>query len=148
MSKIFFLFYGFGSFCHNHKLTYISKLIEIVQFLLFNSYVPHSSSIGSGTKFAYGCIGVVIHKRAVIGKNCTIGQGITIGGRSKSIGVPWLGDNVYIGAGARILGDLKVGDNVIIAPNSVVISDVPCNCIVGGIPAKILRNNIDPLDYI
>jgi serine O-acetyltransferase len=105
--------------------------------------------IGKNSKFAYLGIGCVLHKNTIIGDNCLIGQGITIGGRGKRSGLPIIGNNVYIGAGARILGPISIGNNVIIGPNSVVITDVPNNSIVGGIPAKIIKkeiNNID--DYI
>jgi len=90
----------------------------------------------------------VIHSRAIIGENCIIGQGITIGGRSKSIDVPVIGNNCYLGAGCRILGDVKLGDNVIVGPNAVVINSIPNNSIAVGIPAKVIKTNIDPKDFI
>ena len=90
----------------------------------------------------------MIHHRAVIGDHFIIGQGITIGGRSRNPTVPVIGDKVYIGAGARVLGPIKVGSNVVIAPNAVVIKDVPDNCIVGGIPAKVIKEGIRFEDYV
>lgn len=65
---------------------------------------PPSVKIGGGTSFGYKGIGVVIHKRAKIGKNCVIAQGVTIGGRSGHYEVPVIGDNCCIGAGAKVLG--------------------------------------------
>lgn len=129
------------------KVPVLPKLIYYLQYLLFNSSVPPSTTIGKQTKFAYGGIGVVIHGRAVIGNECIIGQGITIGGKSKSINVPRIGDNVYLSAGSRILGDITIGNNSIVGANSVVVKDVPPNCIVAGIPAKILKSNINPKEY-
>ncbi len=76
-----------------------------------------------------------------------IGSNVTIGGRSKSANVPIIGDNVYIATGAKILGDIKVGDNSIIGANAVVIEDVPKNSIVAGIPAKVIKSNIDPTNF-
>ncbi|NOH84982.1 serine acetyltransferase [Vibrio sp. 03-59-1] len=137
-----------GKWCNSHHLSFVSKIIYAIQFFLFNSSLPHSAIIGKGSKFAYGGIGCVIHKRARVGKNCTFGQNITIGGRSKHVDVPIIGDNVYIGAGARVLGPINIGDNVIIAPNAVVISDVPPSTIVGGIPAKVIKSDIDPSNFI
>ena len=52
---------------------------------------------------------------------------------------PQIGDNVIIGAGAKNLGDITIGNNVTIGANAVVVSDVPDNCIVGGIPAQIIK---------
>ena len=112
-----------------------------------SSSVPPTCSIGRGTKFAYGGIGVVIHNRAVIGNNCMIGQGVTIGGKSGWYEVPIIGDNVVISAGARLLGPIKIGNNVIIGANAVVVKDVPDNCVVAGVPAKIIRNNMKPVDF-
>lgn len=116
-------------------------------YLLFNSSVPASVKIGRDTKFAYGGIGVVIHARAVIGNNCLIGQNVTIGGKSGWHEVPIIGDNVEISAGARILGPVRIGNNVIIGANAVVVKDVPDNCIVAGIPAKIIKENITLHDF-
>ena len=84
---------------------------------------------------------MVIHARAVIGKNCVIGQCVTIGGRSKHYAVPIIGDNVYIGAGAKILGPVKIGANSVIGAGAVVLNDVPENSIVVGVPAKVIKTN-------
>ena len=126
----------------------LAKIIYYISYLIFNSSVPPSVSIGKNCKFAYGGIGVVIHERAIIGNNCIIGQGITIGGRSKITKVPKLGNDVYIGAGARILGDVIIGNNVIIGANSVVINSVPDGSVVAGIPAKVIKSNIDLGNYV
>lgn len=141
-------FHRLGNYLYRKGWHKTSSLITNVQFLIFNSYVPAKCQIGYDTKFAYGGIGVVIHEKATIGNRVVIGQGVTIGGRSKSNYLPRIGDDVYIGPGARILGDIEIGFGSIIAPNAVVISDVPCRCIVGGVPAKIIKENIDIDFYI
>ena len=138
----------FGNLLHRRHIPILPKVVYYLNYFLFNSSVPSETEIGKGSKFSYGGIGVVIHNRAVIGKNCTIGQGITIGGRSKEYQVPIIGDNVYLGAGCRILGPIKIGDSVIVAPNSVVLKDVPSNSMVAGIPAAIKKTGITPSDYI
>lgn len=118
----------------------MQRLLEGV-FFLYNSFIPYTCSIGDGTTFGYKGMGVVIHARAVIGKNCTIAQQVTIGGRSGIYEVPVIGDNVYLGAGCKILGNVKIGNNSIVGANSVVIHDIPENAVVAGVPAKILRIN-------
>ncbi len=133
---------------YKRKVPVLPRLFRFLIFLLYNSDIPSSVSIGKGTLFGHSGIGVVIHQDAVIGKNCVIGQGITIGGRSRNPQVPVIGNKVYIAAGARVLGPVTIGDNVIIAPNAVVIHDVADNCIVGGIPAKILKEGINYDDHI
>jgi len=139
--------HNFASLLYMKKIPILPKIIYYIQFLLFNSSVPYKTKIGKNTKFAYGGIGVVIHERTSIGNNCMLGQGITIGGKSKEYNVPQIGNYVYIAAGVRIIGDVKVGNNVIIGANSVVTKDIPDNCIVAGIPAKIIKDNINIHDY-
>ena len=70
-----------------------------------------------------------------------------MGGTSHKYNVPIIGDNVYIGAGAVILGEVTVGDNVVIGANAVVTKDVPSNSIAAGVPAKIIKENINISDY-
>ena len=139
--------YRISHWCHTHQLTVLSGLICKVQYLLFNSYLPGSCTIGKGTKLAYGGIGIVVHARAIMGGGGLIGQGVTIGGKSGWYEVPIIGDNVHISAGARILGPIHIGNNVIIGANAVVVKDVPDNCIVAGIPAKIIKKGISLKDY-
>ncbi len=86
----------------------------------------------------HGCI--VIHGASVIGDDCLIRHGVTLGntGFDDPFGAPRLGNRVQIGAGAKILGRVTVGDDVIIGANAVVIRDVPANAVVGGVPARVL----------
>ena len=77
-----------------------------------------------------------------IGKNATILPNVLIGRRKpgKETNIR-IGDNVYISTGATILGPVTIGNNVTIAANSVVIKDVPDNCVVSGVPAKVIMMN-------
>ena len=102
------------------------------------------ATIGKGLFIDHGT-GVVIGETAEIGDNCTLYQGVTLGGTGKDIGKrhPTLGNNVMVGAGAKILGPFKVGDNAKIAANAVVLSEVPSDSTAVGIPARIVkRRNI------
>lgn len=85
---------------------------------------------------------LVINPKTIIGKNCNIAQGVTIGqqNRGKNEGFPVIGDGVWIGTNAVIVGNIKIGNNVLIAPNSYVTFDVPDNSIVMGNPATIIPN--------
>jgi len=141
-------FYRAAHYCHERGVPIVPRVLYYLTFLVFNSSIPYTASIGEGSRFAYGGIGVVLHADTRIGRNVMIGQGITIGGRSRAPGAPDIGDDVYIGAGARILGPVRVGAGSLVAPNAVVIGDVPEKSIVGGIPAKVLKSGIDIADYV
>lgn len=139
--------YRIANWLYRHHVPVLPKLIYYIQYVLFNCSLPGSCTLQGGVKFAYGGIATVVHARAVIGKNCTIGQCVTIGGRSKHYEVPKIGNNVYIGAGAKILGPVIIGDNSVIGAGAVVLENVPANSVVAGIPAKIIKTNIDPHDF-
>lgn len=99
-----------------------------------------SAKIGKGVFIDHG-MGVVIGETAVVGDNCTIYQGVTLGGTGKDKGKrhPTIGDNVMIGSGAKVLGPFTVGDNSKIAANAVVLSEIPPNSTCVGVPAHIVR---------
>ena len=98
------------------------------------------ATIGKGLMIDHG-MGVVIGETAEIGDNCTIYQGVTLGGTGKDVGKrhPTLGNNVMVGAGAKVLGPFKIGDNVKIAANAVVLEEIPSQSTAVGIPAKVVR---------
>ena len=98
------------------------------------------ATIGKGLMIDHG-MGVVIGETAEIGDNCTIYQGVTLGGTGKDVGKrhPTLGNNVMVGAGAKVLGPFKIGDNVKIAANAVVLEEIPDQSTAVGIPAKVVR---------
>jgi len=125
------------------KIPILPQILYRLIYVINNCHIHYSTKIGEGTNIAYGGIGVVIHEKAVIGKNCIVGSCVTVGGRSNLKKLPVIGNNVYIGTGSRILGDVVIGDNVIIGANAVVINSIPSNSIVAGVPARIIRKNID-----
>lgn len=103
--------------------------------------LPYSASIGK--EFYIGHFGgIIINSKAVIGNNCNISQGVTIGvsGRGERRGVPRIGNNVYIGANAVIVGPIEIGDNVLIGANSLVTESIEANVTVVGVPAKKIND--------
>lgn len=131
--------YRMANKLYNAKVPLIPKIIKLLIFLIYNSSIPYECDIGLGSIFGYSGISVVIHKKVTIGENCVISQGVTIGGKQGSDGVPVIGNNVHIGAGAKILGNVIIGDNCIIGANAVVIRDLPNNAVAVGVPARIIR---------
>ncbi|MEE0968569.1 MAG: serine O-acetyltransferase EpsC [Clostridia bacterium] len=96
---------------------------------------------------------VVIGETAEIGDDCTIYQGVTLGGTGKDVGKrhPTLGNNVMVGAGAKVLGPMRIGDNTKVAAGAVVLGEIPDNCTAVGIPAKVVKREgikIDDLDQV
>ena len=120
--------YRLGHWCYLNHVPIVPSITKAMIFLLFNSVVPFSTEIGKQSKFAYGGIGVVVHSRAKIGDRVIIGQNTTIGRSPDPEDIPVIGNDVYISAGARIVG-----------ANAVVNKDVPNNCIVAGVPARVIR---------
>jgi len=101
--------------------------------------ISPGTQIGSG--FYIGHFGaIVVHPRSVIGKNCNISHGVTLGqaNRGRNKGYPKLGDNVYIGPGAKIVGAVVIGNNVAIGANCVVTKNIPDDSVVVGIPGRVI----------
>lgn len=134
------VFYRISRWLYLHRIPFLPKLITLLIFLIYNSKIPYQAHIGKGTKFGYGGMGVVVHSKAVIGDNCSIGQQVTIGvGNNRYPGLPIIGNNVRISKGAIVFGGITIGNNVTVGANAVVTKPVPDNAIVAGVPAKILR---------
>lgn len=132
--------YRIGRWCYLHHVPLVPMIMKALIYLVFNCIVPYTADIGKESKLAYGGMSVVIHSRTKIGERVIIGQNTTIGRSLDPEGIPMIGNDVYISAGARIIGNISVGNNVIIGANSVVCKNVPDNCIVAGVPSRILRS--------
>lgn len=141
-------FYRLERWFYLHHMEFLAKFVRGLIFFLFNSFIPYTCQIGEGTTFAYKGMGVVIHSRASIGKDCIIAQQVTVGGRSKKEGVPVIGDRVYVGAGAKVLGDITIGDDCVIGAGAVVINSVDSGCAVAGVPARVIRTGITMDDLV
>ena len=96
-----------------------------------------AAEIGRGIMFDHAT-GIVIGETAVIGDNCSLLHGVTLGGTGNEKGDrhPKIGRGVMLGAGAKILGNIKVGDCARVAAGSVVLNDVPPRRTVAGVPAR------------
>jgi serine O-acetyltransferase len=116
-------------------------LYKPVESFFFLDYV----TLGPGFFVEHGLVTLI--GAHIIGKNCWINSGVTIGyktGLEKSLAI--IGDNVYIGAGAKILGPVTIGDNVLIGANAVITRNVPSNCTVVGVPARIVKREGQRVD--
>ena len=86
-------------------------------------------------------MGIVFGETTVIGDNCTIYHGVTLGGTGKDTGKrhPTLGRNVMVGCGAKVLGPVRVGDNCKIAANAVLLHSIDADSTAVGVPARVVR---------
>ncbi|HKW45024.1 MAG TPA: serine O-acetyltransferase [Candidatus Eremiobacteraceae bacterium] len=113
-------------------------LSQYVRFLTGVEIHP-GAKIGTGCFIDHG-MGVVIGETSEIGRNCTLYQGVTLGGTSLQRGKrhPTLGDDIVVGAGAKIIGAIEVGSRAKIAAGAVVVKDVPPNSTVVGVPGHVV----------
>jgi len=100
-----------------------------------------SADIGGGCIIAHG-IGLVVGGEAVVGEDCTLLHGVTLGeARFDETACPRLGNRVTVGAGAILLGGITVGDDASIAAGAVVLDDVPAGAAVAGVPARVIAGS-------
>ena len=132
--------------------TFIARAISQLAKFYTGIEIHPGATIGRGLVIDHGT-GVVIGETTEIGDNCTLYQGVTLGGTGKDVGKrhPTLGDNVLVGAGAKVLGPIIIESNSKIAANAVVLKNIPCDSTAVGIPARVARREgrrVDDLDQI
>ncbi len=132
-----------------YKNTGKLKLLFLYHFFRYKRlgfklrYTIYPNTVAPGLRIFHTGEFLHIKSRCRIGKNCTMLPGVVIGNKNLEDDESWVtvGNNCYFGLGAKIFGEVKIGDNVIIGANSVVVKDIPDNCVVSGIPAKIIKRN-------
>jgi serine O-acetyltransferase len=132
-------------------LPLVPRLLSQVGRLFTGVEIHPGARIGRGVFIDHG-MGVVIGETSVIGDNCLLYQGVTLGGTGKEHGRrhPTLEENVVVGAGAKVLGAITVGANTRIGAGSVVLRDVARDSTVVGIPGRVIHQSgvrIDPLAH-
>ena len=147
-AEVFFLYPGVQAvfwhrtahFLYKHGLKFLARWISQTTRFFTGIEIHPGAVIGRGLFIDHG-MGVVIGETAVVGDNCTIYQGVTLGGTGKEKGKrhPTLGDNVMVGSDAKVLGPFRVGSNSKIAAGAVVLSEVPENSTCVGVPARVVR---------
>ena len=141
--------FRFGRWAYSLKLPVLRQLM-IAIYLVVNqlclmmsgAHLQVESDIGPGL-IVHNAVGVLILVKRM-GHSCTLTQDVSIGtirGEQR----PTIGNNVFFGAGSKVFGPVTIGDNVVVCPNSFVAGDVPSNCTVMGVPARIIsREAVSP----
>lgn len=147
-AEVYFLYAGFkavrayrrANWFYRRDMKFIARMISQRARRRTGIEIHPGATIGKNLFIDHG-MGVVIGETTVIGDNCTLYQGVTLGGTGKDHGKrhPTIGNNVLISCGAKVLGPFRVGDNARIASNAVVLSEVPEDATAVGIPAQIVR---------
>ena len=143
------LWYRIGSKIVAIKNPMLRQICKVPYYLVFRFLetfigisIPPETTIGPGLRiFHFGQI--FINSKAVIGNNCTIRQGVTIGSINEELGAPVIGNNVEFGFSSSVIGNIRIGDNVTIGAMTLVTKDVPSNSIVKGIPGKVTAKSIE-----
>jgi serine O-acetyltransferase len=129
--------------CWTHDLKWCGRFISHLARFFTAIEIHPGATIGRRVFIDHG-FGVVIGETAEVGDECTIYQGVTLGGTSLSKGAkrhPTLGRGVIIGAGAKVLGGFTVGDGAKIGSNAVVVKPVPVGATAVGNPAHIVQHD-------
>jgi serine O-acetyltransferase len=141
--------FRFGRWAYSLKLPVLRQLM-IAIYLVVNqlclmmsgAHLQVESDIGPGL-IVHNAVGVLILVKRM-GHSCTLTQDVSIGTIRGEVR-PTIGNNVFFGAGSKVFGPVTIGDNVVVCPNSFVAGDVPSNCTVMGVPARIIsRESVSP----
>ena len=124
----------------------LSYIMYIMSRIIYSSDIHPLAKIGKGSEILHH-FNIVIGGTAVIGKNCVLLNGVTLGDDGRSGRCPTIGDNVMISTGVKILGDIKIGSNSIIGANSVVMKDRPEDSLIVGCPA-VPKRKINRSEYM
>ena len=133
------LFHRLAHFFWRIKLYWVGRATSYLARIITGIEIHPGAVIGRRFFIDHG-MGVVIGETAIIGDDCTIYHGVTLGGTSWKQGKrhPTLEDKVVIGAGAKILGPITIGSGAKIGSNAVVVKNIPKNATAVGIPARLV----------
>ena len=116
---------------------FIALFYKLLVAWIFGIEIPVATKVGPGLQLHHAT-GLVVNGSAVLGANCVLRHGCTIGNRYVGEGVPVLGNGVSLGASSHVIGAIRLGDRSEVGVGAVVLQDVPADCVAVGNPARIL----------
>ena len=128
-----------------HGFHWMARWVSQLARLFTGIEIHPGAKIGRRVFIDHG-MGVVVGETAEIGDDCTIYQGVTLGGTSLAKGAkrhPTLGKGVIVGANSQVLGGFTVGDGARVGSNAVVLKPVPAGATAVGNPARVLQKEVD-----
>ena len=139
-------------FLYKHNLKLLARIISQLARFFTGVEIHPGATIGRRCFIDHG-MGIIIGETTEIGDDCTIYQGVTLGGTGKDEGKrhPTLGDRVMVSSGAKVLGPFRVGNDVKIGSGAVVLKEIPDGCTVVGIPGTIVKRRkpvVDEMDQV
>lgn len=160
--KDYFRYYGserisLRNLMREHSLRYLICLRIGMWLMPFRKHMQtkYGLELGRGKNIAPGlylghAYGITVNPNAIIGKNCNLHKGCTIGqeNRGSRKGAPSIGERVWVGTNACVVGAITIGDDVLIAPNSYVNRDIPSHSIVFGNPCVVKERKSATESYV
>ena len=142
------IYHKLAHFLYRYRLFFLARLISQIARFLTGIEIHPGATLGRRVFFDHG-MGIVIGETAIVGDDCIIFHGVTLGGLSSKNSSktnsnkrhPTIKNNVLLGAGAKLLGDITIGENVKVGANAVVLNDIPDNAVAVGVPARIIVKN-------
>jgi len=139
------IWHRWAHFAWGHGFKWLGRFLSHIGRMLTGIEIHPGAKIGRRVFIDHG-MGVVIGETAEVGDDCTIYQGVTLGGTSLGRGTkrhPTLGRGVMVSAGAKVLGGFTVGDGATVGSNAVLLQPVPAGATAVGIPARIVQKSAD-----
>jgi len=133
------IYHKISHFFYQKKCFFFARFLSQFARFMTGIEIHPGAQLGNRIFFDHG-MGIVIGETAIIGDDCVIYHGVTLGGISSNQVKrhPTIKNNVMLGAGAKLLGNITIGNNVKVGANSVVLTDIPDNSVAVGSPAKII----------
>ncbi len=140
-SFLILLLWRLRRFVRRWHLPFFNTVLRRVQTIVFGVEIGNDVQLGQGVYFVHP-IGVVLGGDARVGDRVKLMGSNTVG-TAKDNGYPTIGRDVVLGVGARVLGPIYIGESCVVGANAVVLGDLPAGCVAVGIPARVMRRDVE-----